>query len=247
MKFSIIILAAGLGKRMNTPDEPKVLAKLNEQPLISYVLKTAISLKPDKICIVVGHHKEKLIEYINKNFLEQHHFKNIEYVVQEEQLGTGHAVKCCKNNFETYNDKILILSGDVPLLKTETLSNFIKESEESDLSVLTSIAPNPHGYGRILRNNEENIIGIKEEKDATDMQKLIKEINSGIYFVNSNLLFSLLEEIKNTNNQSEFYLTDIVSLGIEKNKKIIANSIVLLKEVQGVNTTEQLKELEKLL
>ena len=245
MNFSIVILAAGLGKRMNNPDEPKVLAKLNGLPLIYYVLRTTISLNPDKIYVIVGHHKEKLITYIKDKFLKQYPSLNIEYVVQTEQLGTGHAVKCCANSFENYTGKVLILSGDVPLLKPDTLAEFIENSKGCDLSVLTSMAPNPFGYGRILRDSDEQIIGIKEEKDATELEQLINEINSGIYFVDACLLFSLLEEVGNSNSQSEYYLTDIVSIGLEKGKKVVANTIASLSEVQGVNTLEQLQKLEK--
>ena len=246
MDFSIIILAAGLGRRMNNPNEPKVLAKLNKLPLIYYVLRTAISLNPNKICVVVGHHKEKLIAYIEDVFLKQYPCSNIEYVIQEEQLGTGNAVKCCANNFENYTGKVLILSGDVPLLKPDTLTKFIENSKDTDLSVLTSIAPNPFGYGRILRDNDEQIIGIKEEKDATELEQLINEINSGIYFVDSWLLFSLLEEVMNSNNQGEYYLTDIVSIGLKKGKQVVANTITNFSEVQGVNTLEQLQECQLL-
>jgi bifunctional UDP-N-acetylglucosamine pyrophosphorylase/glucosamine-1-phosphate N-acetyltransferase len=247
MNFSIIILAAGLGKRMNNPDVPKVLAKLNGFPMIYYVLRTAISLKPDKICIVVGHHREKLISYIENDFLKKHPSINIKYVPQEEQLGTGHAVKCCADSFKNYTGKILILPGDVPLLSANTLMEFIEDSIESDLSVLTSITPNPFGYGRILRDNDEHIIGIREEKDASDWEKLINEINTGIYFVYANLLFSLLDNVKNTNSQSEYYLTDIVSIGLEKRKQVFAGTIAPLVETQGVNTFEQLEILEKIM
>jgi len=246
MNFSIIILAAGLGKRMNNPDIPKVLSELDNKPLIYYVLKVAIAMNPDKICIVVGHQKEKLISYINDVILYEFPFTKIEYAMQEEQLGTGHAVMCCENNFENYDGKILILSGDVPLLQEKTLSDFIKNSVEADLSVLTSVASNPFGYGRILRDDNENILGIKEEKDATDLERLIYEINTGIYFVDAKLLFSLLKKIKNENNQSEYYLTDIVSIGLLESNNVIANTIAPFVEIQGINTIEQLEELEQI-
>ena len=247
MNFSIIILAAGLGKRMNNPNEAKVLAKLNGLPLIHYVFQTAISLNPDKICIVVGHQKEMLISYIEEHILNLFPFQNIEYVVQTEQLGTGHAVKCCENNFKEYTGKILILSGDVPLLTRETLSNFIENSKETDLSVMTSIASAPSGYGRILRDNDGNIIAIKEEKDTSDWERLINEINAGIYIVGSNLLFSLLEKVENKNNVGEYYLTDIISIGLTEKKRVVANTIVNLSEVEGINTMEQLQKIRNFL
>ena len=246
MKFSIIILAAGLGKRMNNPDIPKALTEFNEKTLIYYVLKEAIALKPDKICIVVGHHKEKLISYIDEVVLSEYPFVGLEYAVQEEQLGTGHAVLCCENNFVNYDGKILILSADVPLLRKKTLLDFMKNSIKTDLSVLTSIASNPFGYGRILRDDNEKIIGIREEKDTTELERFIYEINTGIYFVDAKLLFPLIKKVKNENNQAEYYLTDIVSIGLSQNKNIIANTIAPFIEIQGINTLEQLEELKQI-
>ncbi|MCL2038975.1 MAG: NTP transferase domain-containing protein [Bacteroidetes bacterium] len=247
MSFSIIILAAGLGKRMNNPDVPKALTELNGMPLIHYVLNVAISLNPDKICIVVGHYKDKLVSYINDFIANEHQSLTIEYAIQEEQLGTGHAVQCCENNFANYGGKVLILSADVPILRAETLLGFIENSAKSNLSVLSSVATNPFGYGRILRDINENIIGIVEEKDATELERLIYEINTGIYFVDAKLLFSLIKKIKNNNNQAEYYLTDIVSIGLQENLNVIANTIAPFTEIQGVNTLEQLEEIKKII
>jgi bifunctional UDP-N-acetylglucosamine pyrophosphorylase/glucosamine-1-phosphate N-acetyltransferase len=252
--FSIVILAAGLGKRMQNAEIPKVLAQLKSNPLLYYVLQTGVNLSPQKICIVVGHKKELIIDYVNNKFIPENcNAKKpdtanfIDFAVQSEQLGTGHAVKCTENYFKDYDGKILILSGDVPLLKAHTLKEFIKKSDGSNIAVLTAIASNPFGYGRIIRDENQNIISIIEEKDASEEQKLINEINSGIYFVETKILFSLLNEIKNNNSQNEFYLTDIISLGLNKKQKVFANTTAPLNEILGVNTAEQLTELEEYL
>jgi len=247
MNFSIIILAAGLGTRMNNSDDPKVLTILEGFPLIYYVLRTAISIKPEKICIVVGYQKEKLISYIENEFLKLHPYPNIKFVTQAEQLGTGHAVKCCKDNFTNYAGKILILSGDVPLLSPATLLQFIEDSKGTDLSIMTSIATNPYEYGRVLRDNNEEIIGIIEEKDASELERLIYEVNTGIYFVSSEILFSLLDKVTTSKKTNEYYLTDIVAIGIEEDYQVVANSVANFSEVQGVNTILQLNLIRKIL
>jgi UDP-N-acetylglucosamine diphosphorylase/glucosamine-1-phosphate N-acetyltransferase len=250
MKFSIIILAAGLGKRMQNPDIPKVLTAINNKPIIYYVLKTAISLNPEKICIVVGHKKELLINYIQDIFsseFKNFRFENICFTVQEKQLGTGHATQCAANFFTNYNGNILILSGDTPAIQTKTLSDFMQyhNLQHSDISVLSSMADNPYGYGRIVRGMNNEFIEIIEEKDASEKIKTITEINSGIYFLKSNLLFSLLKQVNNNNNQNEYYLTDIIKIGKKQNEKIIAKDFGSFKEIQGINTSEQLVEVEK--
>ncbi len=250
--LSVIILAAGLGKRMNNPNIPKVMTSLNNKPLIYYVLNTANKLKPQKIVLVVGHHRELLIDYVNNEFKED----NIKFAIQYEQLGTGHATQCAEkeicfnasninNNPNIHN--ILILSGDVPLLSHKTLNNFLDThiSKNSDISVLTAIADDPSGYGRIIRNKNNDFIAIVEEKDADKNIKLITEINSGIYCVKANLLFNLLKNVNNKNNQNEYYLTDIIDIGIKQNLNIIAIKTANFKEIQGINTREQLQEIEK--
>lgn len=171
-KTSIVILAAGKGKRMNNPDYPKVLAEINEKPLIYYVLSQINNLEIDKTVVVVGHKSELVIDYINNS-----EFKNIEFAFQNEQLGTGHAVMQAQDNFQNYDREILILAGDVPLLKAETLRKFINLHNEvnSDVSVLSTIAPNPSGYGRIVRDCDNNFLKIVEHKDASEeIKKLMK-------------------------------------------------------------------------
>lgn len=241
--LSIIILAAGKGTRMNNPDTPKVLAQLAGKPLIYYVINTSYMLAPESISIVVGYKKELVVEYVNSLDLSI-----INFVEQNEQLGTGHAVIQAKEYYANKNNLILILSGDVPLLTATTLNKFISEHTQADahLSVLSAIASEPFGYGRIVRDENNNFIKIVEEKDAYEEIKQISEINSGIYLVSSQLLFSALEKIENNNAQKEFYLTDIVDIIRKENKKVIALDIANFQEIQGINTNEQLSQVEQI-
>ena len=263
MLFRSIILAAGLGKRMENAEIPKVLATINDNstnsknPLIYYVLKTAFEINPEKICLIVGHKREVLIDYVENDLTKKFNFlvnKNdiqnkIVFAIQAEQLGTGHAAFCAKNNFSDFDGNILILSGDVPLLKSETLFSFIKNHnlQSADISVLSANAENPYGYGRIVRDLNNNFEEIIEEKDASENQKQIKEINSGVYFLDSNLLFDLLSKVENSNNQNEYYLTDIIKIGKISGKKVIAQNIAQIDEIQGINTPQQLQEIEKII
>jgi len=242
--LSIIILAAGKGTRMNNLETPKVLAQLLNKPLIDYVVSTAFSLFPNSVTIVVGYKKELVIDYIN--LLK---YSDICYVEQKEQLGTGHAVLHARDLFDGNRIDVLILSGDVPLLTSTTLNEFIEHHkyENASLSVLSAIADNPFGYGRIVRDKENNFIQIVEEKDADDYIKQITEINSGIYLVSSDLLFKSLGKIENNNAQKEFYLTDIVDIIRLEGKKVLAIQAANFEEIQGINTIEQLIQVEKML
>lgn len=249
-----IILAAGLGKRMNDPETPKVLFKLKDKPLLGYVVDVIneINSKSDKEIInksifVVGHHKEKVITFVKEyNNLGGNKF---DFAVQNEQLGTGHAVNQAKDFFSNSDDNILILCGDVPFLTSDTIIKFLKEhnNNNSDISVLSTIANNPKGYGRIVRDENNNFKQITEEKDADDLTKAINEINSGIYYLKSSLLFDLLKDVKSNNAQGEYYLTDIIGLAINKNQKVFAFPLAKFDELQGINTKDELLSAEKLM
>lgn len=241
IKIATIILAAGQGKRMKNPDLPKVLCPLNDKPLIQYVLKTVTEIGAEKNVVVVGHQKEKLIEFLNSNF------PTVETCVQSEQLGTGHAVAQAEELFEGYIDDVLILAGDVPLISANTLKNFFDShiTASADISVLSTEAPNPFGYGRIIRNNEGVFQKIVEQKDANEQEQAIQEINSGIYLVKSRLLFVALKYVSNTNEQKEYYLTDIIEI-LKNNGAIVrAFAIAGFDELQGVNSVEDLKRAEE--
>lgn len=239
--LAIIVLAAGKGKRMKNPNLPKVLVELNHKPLIQYVLDEVLKLKFQKLLVVVGHLKELVI-----NFIISQYSSNFIFVEQKEQLGTGHAVLQTYPYLIDFSGSILILSGDVPLIKSETLTNFIKQHFESksDISVLSTLAPEPKGYGRILRDKANHFVGIVEEKDCNEEQKEINEINSGIYLVNSKLLFSALQKLDNNNAQQEYYLTDIVSILQKEGKNCNAFLLASFDELQGINSYEELFEIE---
>lgn len=241
-KLSVVILAAGEGKRMKNPNLPKVLAPLKSKPLIGHVLHTALELSPEKIVLIIGHLKEAVIDYIKG--MES---KTIEYAVQERQLGTGHAVAQAEHALTNYEGNVLILCGDVPLLSQKTLRRFIEEHAQanSDLSVLSADAPDPKGYGRIVRNDNGDFIKITEEKDASDQEKKITEFNSGVFFVKSGLLFDALRQVSNDNAQGEYYLTDIVDIARNRGNSTHAFKLADFDELQGVNSPEDLKRAEK--
>lgn len=240
--LNVVILAAGKGKRMNNPDLPKVLNKINDKPLIYYVITTAHKLNANQIVVVIGHQGELVKDYIKSVFDSN----KIIFVIQEQQLGTGHAVLVTEQNIDKTNSYTLILAGDVPNISAKTLNEFIEKSiiNQNDISVLSSNADNPYGYGRIIRNNNNHIIKIQEHKDCNEQELSIKEINSGILLAKTNILFKLLNLIKPNNNQNEYYLTDIVELGIINNLKVDAYGIANFNEIQGINTIEELKKAE---
>ena len=241
MSLGILILAGGLGKRMNS-DLPKVLHKLNDKILIQCVIETANKLNPDKIGIIVGKYKNQIEQSINEVFNEESILSKVEYIIQEEAKGTGHAVQCATDFIKNYN-RILVLSGDVPLITDKTLTSMV--NLDSKCTILVNELENPTGYGRIklLEINESNKVKIIEEKDCTDEEKSIKVINSGIYCFESNLLLEYLPRLECNNAQNEYYLTDIVSF--YDNVKVIKS--YNNNEILGVNTCEQLEQLEQLI
>ena len=238
-KLSIIILAAGKGKRMNSK-LPKVLHKLANKPLVNYVIDSAKSLEPEKIILVIGH-KYNLM----KQKLENH---GIHFVLQKEQLGTGHAVLQCKDELKSFNGSVLVLSGDVPLISPETLQRLISTHLKNNASatILSAIVENSKGYGRIIRDKANRLEYIVEEKDANNKETKIKEINSGIYIFKSKILFKLLPLVGNNNNQKEYYLPDVLSLILAKKGKVAIEKTKNISEIQGINSMQQLKTLEEI-
>ena len=230
----IAILAAGKGKRMKS-SLPKVLHKINNKTLIENVIETSSKLTSNKIIVIVGYKKDLIM-----NQLKNH---NVEFAEQNEQKGTGHAVQQCEKNIENIDGDILILSGDVPLISEQTLSDLIKthKRNNSKASLISSEFINPAGYGRIKRDTRNCFISIVEHKDATNDELKINEINAGIYIFDINTLFSKLSKIKNNNSQGEYYLGDVL-------KHIDKNEISIFKtpnqsEILGINNAEQLNEI----
>jgi len=234
-----VIMAGGLGKRMES-NIPKVLHNIDNLPMIVRILTNLKKFDSiEKILVVVGKYKDQI-----KNVIDSYNLRlNIIYIRQEPALGTGHAVMCCKEELEKSPDAdVLILSGDVPLLTIETMQNLV--NMDYDLKLISTTLTDPHGYGRIIIENNE-FKKITEQKDATEEEKSITQVNGGIYCIKSALLCNNFKYLNNDNNQEEYYLTDMIEI-IKDNedKKVgIFNSDPI--EIMGINTKEQLKELEE--
>jgi len=228
-----IILAAGLGKRMQST-LPKVLHEVHNKPLLRWVLEAAEASGIREHVVVVGHGRE-LVE-------AQFAAPNLQFAVQSEQLGTGHAVRMTQPILGKEHGMALILCGDTPCLNPQTLTQFLREAMEYDVAVLSADTKDPSGYGRILRDGYGVLTAIREHRDCSDKELLVREINTGIYAVRLPLLFQLLSELSCYNSQGEYYLTDIIEVGIRKKLQVEAFKMGRFEEFLGVNTKEQLAE-----
>ncbi len=233
--LEIVVLAAGKGTRMYS-DLPKVLHRLAGRPLLQHVLDTAASLSPSRVCVVYGHGGEAVREGVTTQAA---------WALQEPQLGTGHAVRQALPEL-ALTGTVLILYGDVPLTRAETLQALVAAARDDTLAILTADLPDPTGYGRILRDESGAVTGIMEEKDATLAQKAVREINSGILALPGQRLARWLAELRNDNAQGEYYLTDIVSLAVRDGVPIATRLAAHLWEILGVNSKTQLAELERI-
>jgi bifunctional UDP-N-acetylglucosamine pyrophosphorylase/glucosamine-1-phosphate N-acetyltransferase len=239
--IAAIILAAGKGTRMKS-DLVKVMHPLAGAPLIEYPLTAAQEADASRIVLVIGHQADAV-----RSFLAAR--DDIAFALQEEQNGTGHAVACAAPYLRDFHGKVLILCGDVPLIESATLRNMLNrhEQQQATVTVLTASLENPHGYGRIIKNSAGAITAIVEEKDATAEQRAIREINSGIYCVESEFLFDAVARLGSDNAQGEYYLTDIIRMAVDKGLSCTAHPIEDPLEVMGINDRVQLAEAEKAL
>jgi len=235
MPLSVVILAAGKGTRMKS-STPKVLHKLANKPLVEHVYDTAKDLGAEEVIVIYGHGGDQV-----KNKCK--HFDAI-WVEQKEQLGTGHAVMQAFDSVNL-NNNVLVLYGDVPLTKKETLVELLNDSE-GKVALLSVNLDNPFGYGRILRNSDNQVTGIVEQKDASEEQQKIQEVNTGILACNGETLKQLLNKIDNKNSQGEYYLTDIFELAEKDNIEIKTAQPKASYEVEGVNNRLQLGTLERI-
>ncbi len=242
--LDVLILAAGLGTRMKS-NVAKVLHKLDGRPLIAHVCQTATTLAPRKIYVVVGHQADQV-----QAAVEQQLGKGTAvFVLQVDQRGTGDAVMAAKAELANSNSTLLILSGDVPLVKAETLRNLIDAhiSAQAAGTILTVRLDNPTGYGRIVRDQSDNFEKIAEQRDATDDERQLREINSGIYCFESAALYSALERVRPENSQGEYYLTDAPKILKSDGRLISLYQHHDAREVSGINTRAELAEFENLL
>ena len=235
MSLSIIILAAGKGTRMKSATT-KVMHQLAGRPLLEHVIDTASSLTPESMAVVCGNGAEQLMPLLDS--------RSIPSTMQHEQLGTGHAVMQAVSVFES-SDQVLVLYGDVPLTQLATLEALINSGDQNSLRVLTTELTDPTGYGRIVRNDAGQVICITEQKDADDKTLAIREVNSGIMVLPSKWLINSLDKLKNNNAQGEYYLTDMVALAVADGLTINTVCCEDNAEVAGVNTRQQLAELER--
>jgi UDP-N-acetylglucosamine diphosphorylase/glucosamine-1-phosphate N-acetyltransferase len=237
-KIAVVILAAGLGTRMKS-NKAKVLHEVCGKPMVNYVVETARKVAGGHLVLVVGNQADKVREAVSK-------LGSFSFAYQEAQLGTGHAVLCALPHIPDRCQEVVILCGDVPLVKADTVSALIKSHavEKRDLSVLAVELEDPTGYGRILLDAKSRVQAIVEESDATAEQKRIRLINTGIFCVKKEFLLQAVPQIKSNNAQGEIYFTDIVEIAHAEKKHIGVAVADNHFEVTGINTIQDLKSVE---
>ena len=240
VSLAAVILAAGKGKRMKSA-LPKVVHPLGSRPLMSYILDSVFSLNPDRVVAVVGYEASS----VSKTFPNS----KIEFVRQGELLGTGHAVLQTRDALKDFSGNVLVLCGDMPFIKAETLNNLIETRIKFELAcaLLTLKTTEKRDFGRIIRDSSGNVQKIVETRDATPAQKTIDEYNAGVYCFEKDWLFKAVEQLKNNNAQSEYYLTDAIQFYYDRRAPVRAVQTDNAKELFGVNSQEDLKQAEHLL
>jgi bifunctional UDP-N-acetylglucosamine pyrophosphorylase/glucosamine-1-phosphate N-acetyltransferase len=244
--LEVLILAAGLGTRMKS-NTAKVLHKLGGRPLIAHVCRTAAALDPRRIYVVVGHQAETVKQAV----LAELSIDKAVFAFQREQLGTGHAVDSARHFLENEDSTLLVLSGDVPMIRAETLASLVQQHQThrgrgAACTILTVRVDDPNGYGRIVRN-DLGFEKIVEQKDASDEERRIREVNSGIYCFDTQKLFRALTRVSNDNKQGEYYLTDVPRILREDGEAVSLYLHNDSREVSGINDREELAELERVL
>lgn len=236
-----ILLAAGVSSRMNTK-LPKVLHEVTGRPMLAYVLDACRSVGVDKVYVIVGFGADQ----VKERFADA---SDIVWVHQPEQLGTAHAVMCCREHLENFAGQTLVLCGDGPLIRGQTLQTLIEkhEAEHSAATLATAVLDDPTGYGRIIRDAYGNIQGIVEDSDCTPAQRAVREVNPSYYLFNNQGLFKALGEVKPNNVKQEYYLTDALSVIIATGHKVVAITAVRPEEAMGVNSRAQLSVASKIM
>lgn len=236
-----VILAAGKGTRMKS-NTPKVLHKIFEKPLLGYVLDNVKNIVNESF-VIVGHHAEEVTEFVQKNYT------SAKTILQSPQLGTGHAVSMACPYLENFDGEVIILCGDTPLITENTLKKFVEyhNSKNSDITVMSTIFENPTNYGRIIRETDNSLKCIVEEKDATEEQKAVKEVNAGIYCLNWGKIKNAFSQLTSNNAQGEYYLTDIIAWGKKNNLNVNAYILENSDEIYGINSRSNLAEATKIM
>jgi bifunctional UDP-N-acetylglucosamine pyrophosphorylase/glucosamine-1-phosphate N-acetyltransferase len=240
--MEVIILAAGKGTRMNS-DLPKVLHEIGGKPMVEHVVEAARELNCEKIHLVVGFGADK----VSAHFKQKPYSKKLSFPLQAEQLGTGHAVFQAMPLVDTSatDNQVLVLYGDVPLITSFTLKRLIQQASSNSVCLLTAVMDDPSGFGRIVRDDDNDVIAIVEQRDASPEQLAINEINTGILCAPAPRLKAWLEELSNDNEQGEYYLTDIIAAAVADGCAIEAQTLDEEVEAQGVNDKIQLAMLER--
>jgi bifunctional UDP-N-acetylglucosamine pyrophosphorylase/glucosamine-1-phosphate N-acetyltransferase len=236
-----VILAAGKGTRMKS-DVVKVLHPAAGRPMISWAVDAARAAGAAPVVLVVGHQADA----VRTAFLDA---ADVRCALQEEQLGTGHAVACAREGLAGFSGTVLILCGDTPLLRDETLQGLIAYHRENGaaLTVLTAVMNNPYGYGRVVRDADGRVLRIVEQKDASPEEQAVCEINSGIYCMEADFLFANIDSISSDNAQQEFYLTDLISIAVKHDRTCLGRCTDDADEIMGVNDRVQLAEASRIL
>ena len=237
MALTVVILAAGQGKRMNS-DRPKVLQALGGRPLLAHVVDTARALGAESINIVYGHGAQEVQAALP--------LADLDWSLQAEQLGTGHAVAQALPSIPA-DHAVLVLCGDAPLVQSESLESLLASVSSDAVGVLTARLDDPTGYGRILRDDAGKITGVVEERDATPAQRAIDEINTGVMVLPAQWLAEALEKVSNDNSQGEYYLTDVIALAVAEQRAIVGSAASDPSEVLGINDRAQLANAERIL
>lgn len=237
MAFSVVVLAAGKGTRMKS-SLPKVLHKVGGVPMVQRIINTVEQMQASAVHLVYGHGGDQLQAEVSG--------QNLNWCLQAEQLGTGHAVQQAAPHVKDDED-VLVLVGDAPLIRQQTLERLVKVKADCDLALLTVELDDPTGMGRIVRNEQGNISAIVEHKDATDAQREIREINTGMMMMNGGDLKRWLSELSNDNAQGEYYLTDVIAMAAAQGKVIQAAQPDEVAETEGVNNRVHLTKLERVL
>ena len=233
-----IVLAAGKGTRMKS-DLPKVLCQANGRPLVEYVLDSLRDAGVEKIVVVVGYKADEVKKQLAS-------YDNIEYALQSEQLGTGHAVMMCKDNMKDHDGAVVVVAGDSPMLQSTSIKALLDDFAKSQPGCIlgTLIHENPTGLGRIVRDATGKFTGIVEEKDATDDQRKINEVNMSTYVFDGQKLVGALDRLTDENAQGEYYITDVPTIMMSDNEDVRALPVLKPIEALSVNTVEHLADVE---